>query len=178
MLKFFHIKDSRQRLTYVTLKVRRRIGGMNSGMPSAPARLSWVVACPLPGAWRFTLKVYRRRRSEFRDAKCARRTFMGGGASAAGRMEVYFLKERGAPEPAAPTALDPGPDIRLPILPDRRRPASAHSSVSWQAYGFSGPLWQEGPAPFSGDDPGADPAVPRGPAANQIKDPALQNLCS
>ena len=28
----------------LTLKVRRRIGGMNSGMPNAPARLSWVVA--------------------------------------------------------------------------------------------------------------------------------------
>ena len=28
------------------------------------------------------------RRHEFRYAKCARQTFMGGGASAAGRMEV------------------------------------------------------------------------------------------
>ena len=38
----------------------------------------------------FTLKVRRRRRHEFRYAKCARQTFMGGGASAAGRMKVYF----------------------------------------------------------------------------------------
>ena len=30
------------------------------------------------------------RRHAFRDAKCARQTFMIGGASAAGRMKVYF----------------------------------------------------------------------------------------
>ncbi len=30
------------------------------------------------------------RRHEIRYAKCARQTFIGGGASAAGRMEVYF----------------------------------------------------------------------------------------
>ena len=32
------------------------------------------------------------RRHEFRYAKCARQTFMCGGASAAGRMKVYYLK--------------------------------------------------------------------------------------
>ena len=30
------------------------------------------------------------RRHAFRDSKCARQTFMIGGASAAGRMKVYF----------------------------------------------------------------------------------------
>lgn len=34
------------------------------------------------------------RRHKFRDAKCARRTFMGGGASAFGRMKVYFEIEQ------------------------------------------------------------------------------------
>ncbi len=29
-----------------TIKVRSRLGGMNSGMPSAPAKLSWVVVQP------------------------------------------------------------------------------------------------------------------------------------
>ena len=33
-----------------TLNVRRRIGGINSGMPNVPAGLSLVVACPHPGA--------------------------------------------------------------------------------------------------------------------------------
>ncbi len=31
------------------------------------------------------------RRHEFRDAKCARLTLMDGGASATGRMQVYFI---------------------------------------------------------------------------------------
>ncbi len=31
------------------------------------------------------------RRHEFRYAKCARQTFLGGGVSAAGRMEVYYV---------------------------------------------------------------------------------------
>ncbi len=30
----------------ITIKLRRRIGGMNSGMPGVPARLSWVVVQP------------------------------------------------------------------------------------------------------------------------------------
>ncbi len=42
------------------MKVRRRIGGMKSGMPSVPARLSCVVVRPPPGAWRLTMKVRRR----------------------------------------------------------------------------------------------------------------------
>ena len=73
-------------------KSRRRLGGMNSGMPNAPAWLSWLVVRPLPGACRFTVKVPPPdRRHKFRDAKCACRTFMDGGASATGRMQVYFI---------------------------------------------------------------------------------------
>ena len=37
-----------------TMKFRRRIGGMHSDMPSAPVRLSCVVAHLLSGACRFT----------------------------------------------------------------------------------------------------------------------------
>ena len=39
------------------LKVCRRFGGINSGMPNAPARLSCAVGCPLPGTCRFTVKI-------------------------------------------------------------------------------------------------------------------------
>ncbi len=57
----------------VTMKARRRIGGMNSGMPSVPARLSCVVVCPPPGTWRFTERIYGIRTSKDGMVRIARK---------------------------------------------------------------------------------------------------------
>jgi len=38
-------------LASVTVKVHRRLGGLSSGIPSAPRRLTFMVMRPLMGAW-------------------------------------------------------------------------------------------------------------------------------
>ena len=58
-------------LPYIAMKVSPPLGSIDSGMPNAPELLPFLMARPSVGAGRFTMKVHRRRRSKFRDAKCA-----------------------------------------------------------------------------------------------------------
>ena len=39
-----------------TVKVHRRLGGLSSGIPSAPSRRLFMVVRSFVGAWRFTIK--------------------------------------------------------------------------------------------------------------------------
>ena len=68
----------------ITLKICRRIGGIISGMPNAPAGLSWVVVRPHPGAWRFTCQ-------NPRIFKCCNFCDCGNAACYSEKRWIWFL---------------------------------------------------------------------------------------